>query len=230
VRGADGRARCADVIGKWATDAGKLAELAASFATAHPFPYVVIDDFFAPEVADRIDRRFPVPNGTLPEWQAQVRGRAGARSDGPPAPPPPHPLSGLPPAAIPGCQGCPADETSRRMCPRSPLAPRSSCVSPQGWHIYDNPIEGKLAHDNLEVSRPLRQIIVWVCALTSARRALGTRWGWRRPGLGRVEWVQMMANHDGACVCMCTHVHTHTRTHTHTHTHTHTRTHTHTHR
>jgi hypothetical protein len=22
---------------------------------------------------------------------------------------------------------------------------------PQGWHIYDNPIEGKLAHDNLEV-------------------------------------------------------------------------------
>ena len=21
----------------------------------------------------------------------------------------------------------------------------------QGWHIYDNPIEGKLAHDNLEV-------------------------------------------------------------------------------
>ncbi len=76
VRGADGRACCADVIGKWATNAGKLAELAASFATAHPFPYVVSDDFFAPEVADRIDRRFPVPNGTLPEWQAQVRGRA----------------------------------------------------------------------------------------------------------------------------------------------------------
>jgi hypothetical protein len=21
----------------------------------------------------------------------------------------------------------------------------------QGWHIYDNPIEGKLAHDNFEV-------------------------------------------------------------------------------
>ncbi len=73
VRFARGHLRFADVIGEWATDKGRLAELAASFATAHPFPFVVIDSFFAPEVADRIDNRFPVPNGTLPEWQAQVR-------------------------------------------------------------------------------------------------------------------------------------------------------------
>ena len=36
---------------------------------------------------------------------------------------------------------------------------------PQGWHIYDNPIEGKLAHDDLEVrvaegSKRARQCVV----------------------------------------------------------------------
>ncbi len=64
--------RFTDFLGEWATDSGKLAELAASFLAAHPFPYVVIEDFFAPGIADRIEHRFPVPHGTMPEWQVQV--------------------------------------------------------------------------------------------------------------------------------------------------------------
>jgi hypothetical protein len=62
----------AGIIGDWAFDPKKVEELAAFFENAHPFPYVVIDNFFSAEAADRIDRRFPAPNGTLPEWQSQV--------------------------------------------------------------------------------------------------------------------------------------------------------------
>jgi len=63
---------CTGIIGEWAFDQQKLAELAKSFEHAHPYPYVVIDNFFSPETADRIDKRFPVPHGTSDEWQQQV--------------------------------------------------------------------------------------------------------------------------------------------------------------
>ena len=79
-----------EMIGAWQHNASKLAELAKVFNDAHPFPYVVIDNFFSTEAADRLEQRFPAPNGTRHDWLQQ------------------------------------------------------------GWHIYDNPIEGKLVHDNLE--------------------------------------------------------------------------------
>ena len=76
-----------EMLGDWQHDTTTLADL---FQDAEPFPHVVIDDFFSAEVADRIEKRFPVPFGTRSEWLQQ------------------------------------------------------------GWHIYDNPIEGKLACDNVE--------------------------------------------------------------------------------
>ena len=63
---------CTGIIGEWAFDKEKLAELANSFEHAHPYPYVVIDNFFTPEMANRIDQGFPVPNGSSTEWQQQV--------------------------------------------------------------------------------------------------------------------------------------------------------------
>jgi hypothetical protein len=62
----------AGVLGEWAANATARAELASLFSGAHPFPYVVIDNFFSPEAADRIERRFPVPNGTVADWKHQV--------------------------------------------------------------------------------------------------------------------------------------------------------------
>jgi hypothetical protein len=54
------------------SDDKKLAELSDLFENARPFPYVVIDNFFSPAAADRIESRFPVPNGTCSDWQQQV--------------------------------------------------------------------------------------------------------------------------------------------------------------
>ena len=36
------------------------------------------------------------------------------------------------------------------LSPRKPVGNQSHEWETQGWHVYDNPIEGKLAHDNLE--------------------------------------------------------------------------------
>jgi hypothetical protein len=60
------------IIGDWVSDDKKLAELSDLFENARPFPYVVIDNFFSPAAADRIEGRFPVPNGTCSDWQQQV--------------------------------------------------------------------------------------------------------------------------------------------------------------
>jgi hypothetical protein len=54
-------------LGGWASDEAKLAELRASFASASPFPHVVIRDFFAPRVADGVESQFPSdPAPSLP--------------------------------------------------------------------------------------------------------------------------------------------------------------------
>ena len=63
----------AGIIGDWAYNATKLNELAMFFEDAHPFPHVVLDNFFSPEAADRIEHRFPAPNGTWAEWLKQVQ-------------------------------------------------------------------------------------------------------------------------------------------------------------
>jgi len=44
----------------------------------------------------------------------------------------------------------------------------------QGWHIYDNPIEGKLAHDNLEVFCRILLLLVLRLQLI-ATRAIATK-------------------------------------------------------
>ena len=59
-------------MGEWSRNATLRADLARLFGTAHPYPHVVIDNFFSSEAADRIERRFPVPNGTLLDWKKQV--------------------------------------------------------------------------------------------------------------------------------------------------------------
>ena len=59
-------------LGSWAENGTKLEEVHDHFINAKPYPYVVIENFFAPEVAARIESRFPVPNGTVSsEWIAQ---------------------------------------------------------------------------------------------------------------------------------------------------------------
>jgi hypothetical protein len=61
-----------DFLGSWATNRSKISEYRDLFINAQPFPYVVIDDFFAPKVASRIESRFPVPNGSAAsEWIGQ---------------------------------------------------------------------------------------------------------------------------------------------------------------
>jgi hypothetical protein len=85
---------CVGVIGAWAYEKSQMQELADFFENAHPFPHVVIDNFFSPELADRIELNFPTPKGTCNEWKQD------------------------------------------------------------GWHVYDNPMEGKLIynlHDNSEM-------------------------------------------------------------------------------
>ena len=85
----------AGVLGEWAANATARAELASLFSGAHPFPHVVIDNFFSPEAADRIERRFPVPNGTVADWKQQV----------PPSPPGCVPAVPVMIGCVPLCAG-----------------------------------------------------------------------------------------------------------------------------
>ena len=52
----------ANMFGPWARD---VPALAARFQGAAPFPHVVIDDFFAPDLAARLLRDFPAPKAEL---------------------------------------------------------------------------------------------------------------------------------------------------------------------
>ncbi len=59
-------------LGSWSSNESKLAEFRDQFVNAKPYPHVVIENFFAPDVAARIESRFPIPNGTVSsEWIAQ---------------------------------------------------------------------------------------------------------------------------------------------------------------
>ena len=70
------------VFGSWAFDESKLNDLQTSFAKAKPYPYVVIENFFEPDIAHEIESKFPTDNVQ--------------------------------------------------------------------WHVYDNPIESKLAYDRID--------------------------------------------------------------------------------
>ena len=70
------------VFGSWAYDESKLNALQASFSKATPYPHVVIEDFFAYDIAHEIESTFPTDS--------------------------------------------------------------------LEWHVYDNPIEGKLAYDRVD--------------------------------------------------------------------------------
>ena len=59
-------------LGPWALNESRLEALRQQFKTAKPYPHVVIDNFFAPEIAARIESRFPIPNGSISsEWISQ---------------------------------------------------------------------------------------------------------------------------------------------------------------
>ena len=59
-------------LGSWASNDAKLEEFNDIFTNAKPYPHVVIENFFSPDVAARIESRFPIPNGTISsEWIAQ---------------------------------------------------------------------------------------------------------------------------------------------------------------
>ncbi len=59
-------------LGSWASDEAKLEKFNELFTNARPYPHVVIENFFASDVAARIESRFPIPNGTVSsEWIAQ---------------------------------------------------------------------------------------------------------------------------------------------------------------
>jgi hypothetical protein len=59
-------------LGAWSSDESALQHLRQQFMSASPFPYVTIEEFFAPEVAARIESRFPTPCGRgAPEWITQ---------------------------------------------------------------------------------------------------------------------------------------------------------------
>jgi hypothetical protein len=59
-------------LGSWSSNETKLVEFHDYFINATPYPHVVIENFFAPDVAARIESRFPIPNGTVSsEWIAQ---------------------------------------------------------------------------------------------------------------------------------------------------------------
>ena len=59
-------------LGNWASNQSRLEEFRNKFINAKPYPHVVIDNFFAPEIASKIESRFPVPNGTVAsQWIAQ---------------------------------------------------------------------------------------------------------------------------------------------------------------
>ena len=105
-----------------------------------------------------------------------------------------HPIDTLPASPCPGVKGALQAGLTVGLCPRTPLASCSSAalclrrggtstttpssltktlnpktLNPkQGWHVYDNPIEGKLAHDNLEVFLFGRCVNIPVCARTCA--------------------------------------------------------------
>ena len=49
------------VLGEWASDAQKLNELQVAFADGKPYPHVIIDNFFAPDIEQRIESTFPTP-------------------------------------------------------------------------------------------------------------------------------------------------------------------------
>jgi hypothetical protein len=51
-------------LGEWTTDKDTLARLKAEFNSASPFPFVVIPNFFKPEVAEKIYQAFPKPEGS----------------------------------------------------------------------------------------------------------------------------------------------------------------------
>ena len=59
-------------LGSWSTNDTELQSLHQQFMHALPYPHVVIPNFFAPEVAARIESRFPIPHGqNTGEWLAQ---------------------------------------------------------------------------------------------------------------------------------------------------------------
>ena len=93
-----------------------LYSLHDRFDSARPFPHIVINDFFSPEVASRIETRFPIPNGTTTsEWIAQGW-HVGSTT------------------------ALPCDiEKNRSLI-------KNHCL----WQVYDNPIEGKLANDDVK--------------------------------------------------------------------------------
>lgn len=47
--------------------APRVGDLAGAFASAHPFPHIVVDDFVDATVAEAIAKEFPVPDGA--DWQ-----------------------------------------------------------------------------------------------------------------------------------------------------------------
>lgn len=84
----------ASMFGPWERDISALAE---RFQRASPFPHVVIDDFFAPDLARRLLSDFPAPNADL-------------------------------------------------------------------WHVYDNPLEQKLACGTTAIMPPtLREVVFALC-------------------------------------------------------------------
>lgn len=55
-----------EFLNDWIRDKHYLDSLLLQFQTATPFPHVVIDNFFKPDIAAQIERAFPVP--TSEQW------------------------------------------------------------------------------------------------------------------------------------------------------------------
>ena len=89
-----------DIFGPWfSSNESQLDALQAAFAQGMPFPHVVIENFFDPDLARALENGFPIREG---------EGNAGL-------------------------------------------------WRAAGWHVYDNPIEGKLAFDRIEALSPAFQ-------------------------------------------------------------------------
>lgn len=67
-----------DVVHPWVM--ARLDEIAQTYANADPFPHVVIDDFFRPEVADFLSFNFP-PMSAMPTVFKELMSYKGQLSD-----------------------------------------------------------------------------------------------------------------------------------------------------
>jgi len=134
------------MLGEWSRDTAYLKKLAVDFQSAEPYPHVVIPNFFS-EV-----RCTPV--------SSLLRGHAAANL------PSPRSYTTCISRGPFGLLTFPssAQEIASRIDRAFPIPSGKSASSwrAQGWHVYDNPIEGKLALDNIDLMK--RHDSIFRCA------------------------------------------------------------------